>query len=187
MNLRKIFLIGLISLLLIHFGITLIYCFRADKTDKISHIARQYMLPLFHQNWKLFAPDLPEYNCDLEYRFSNDHGWSNWLDVTGHFGYDKYSKIETIEQGFVSALNWQVLNNYYSQNGLPQFDRLVKSPAYSSALFMAMKMHKTFLPGERQDSVQIRLHYRFTPPRDDARTSQTSVLEFPVYSPQQAQ
>lgn len=182
-SIHRFFVLALLSLLLIHFTMTLIYTFGAGASGKINHISQQYMVPMFHQNWKLFAPDLAKYNTDLQYRFANEKGWSNWLDVTEHFGFDKYSRIETVEQGFNSALNWQVVNNYYSLQGRPQFDRLVQSPAYSSALFMAMKMHKTFLPGERLDSVQIRLHYRFTPGMNESRTIQTSDLEFPIYAP----
>jgi len=178
-----IFIAGLVTLFVIHFTFTLIYSFGGSNSGKISHLSQRYMVPMFHQNWKLFAPEMPKYNSDLQYRFANDKGWSNWLDVTEHFGFDKYAKIETVEQGFNSALNWEILNNYYSLNGRPQFDRLVQSPAYSSALFMAMKMHKTFLPGERMDSVQIRIHYRFTPEMHQARTLQVSDLEFPIYAP----
>lgn len=182
-NIQRVFVLALLLAVSVHFSFTLIYSFKPEGPGKISHLAQRYMVPMFHQNWKLFAPDLAKYNTDLQYRFFNKKGWSNWLEVTEHFGFDKYSKIETVEQGFNSALNWQVVNNYYSLDGKPQFDRLVQSPAYSSALFMAMKMHKTFLPGEALDSIQIRLHYRFTPGMHEARTIRISDLEFPIYAP----
>lgn len=146
--------------------------------------ADSYCVPLFHQNWKLFAPDLPTYNAELHYRISGNGNWSEWADVTASFGFGRTSRMETIEQGFNVALAWQVMDNLYSRGGKKQFDRIVQSNAYASALFYVLKMQEIQQPGLRPDSVQLRLEYRFTPPPDQAYNFQKSYLEFPVYIPQ---
>ncbi len=140
-------------------------------------------MPLFHQNWKLFAPDLPVYNAELHYRIAHSGSWSGWADVTTSFGYGTSSRMETIEQGFNTALAWQVMDNLYSKAGKKQYDRIVQSNAYASALFYLLKMQEIHQPDAQVDSVQLRLEYRFTPPYDQAYTFQKSWLEFPVYAP----
>jgi hypothetical protein len=179
----KIFVVLAVLALAGHFTFVLIYSFRDFVPPKVQHLSDRYMVPCFHQNWKLFAPDLPKYNAELEYRFAKSSVWSDWFDVSAHSGFDKRSKIETVEQGFNSSLSWQIQNNYYSVEGRPQFDRLVSSPSYADALFMTLKMHQLKY-GEKPDSVQIRMNFRFTPAPDQARNFQFTYLEFPIYKPE---
>src|SRR5690349_17586122 len=82
-----------------HFAMVTLYSFRDDVANaRLRNLADRYSIPAFHQNWKLFAPDLPAYNVELEYRWTDAGGWSAWKDVSESFGFDKTSRIETIEQ-----------------------------------------------------------------------------------------
>ena len=46
-----------------------------------SNVVYHYMVPLFHQNWQLFAPEAPKSNNKLYYRWqAHDGKWSEWID-----------------------------------------------------------------------------------------------------------
>ncbi|MBX7051566.1 MAG: hypothetical protein K1X54_05995 [Flavobacteriales bacterium] len=181
------FLIGALATgmaaLIVHFVIILGYSFRDQLPASATKLTDRYAVPMFHQNWKLFAPDLPRYNAELEYRYFGNQTWSDWSDITKQCGFGPYTRMETIEQGFNTQLSWQVVNNYYALNGRAQFDRMVQSPAYANCLFYVLKMHELYVSKTKPDSVQIRLNFRFTPPPQQAHTYQISNLEFPVYVP----
>ena len=180
----RIFICLSLIAFLLHFLFITLYCFRDDMPFQINAYTDRYAIPVFHQNWKLFAPDLPRYNVELEYRYAQTSGWSDWRDASASFGYQSNSRMETIEQGFNTSLGWQVLNNFYSRDGRKQFDRIVQSTDYARSLFYVLKMHQIHVEKKQPDSVQIRLNFRFTPPPDKAYTFQTSTLEFPVFRPQ---
>jgi hypothetical protein len=183
-NLLFIFTLLAIVAMSAHLLFCIVYSFRQHMPRALVAKADGYCVPLFHQNWQLFAPDLPEYNSNLQYRIATSVGWSDWADATANFGYGITSRMETIEQGFNVALDWQVMDNLYSKAGKAQFDRIVQSNAYASALFYVLKMEEIHHPEIRPDSVQLRMEYRFTPPPNGAHTFQKSWLEFPVYAPQ---
>jgi hypothetical protein len=48
------------------------------------HVAQRYARPLFHQQWKLFAPDPPRCSCQVEYRLG-DQGWHPLDGRAGHY------------------------------------------------------------------------------------------------------
>lgn len=177
----KGFVAILILGMVVHFSITLIYVFRDQVPMSVNRYTDRYMAPVFHQNWKLFAPDLPKYNCELEYRMAYQNEWSDWQDVSSSYGYNDYSLLETIEQNILTQLNWQILNNLYSRNGEQQFDRIVSSTAYTDAMFMVMKMYRNANPGKKEEMMQVRIKYRFTPAPGE-NTLPEEIIEFPIYA-----
>ena len=177
-----VFTLFAMVLVALHFFLTIAYTFRENVSYPVAAAADNYAIPLFHQNWKLFAPDPAKYNAELEYRYARASAWSDWNDASAAFGFGNASRVETIEQGFNSSLGWQVVNNFYTKDGRAQYDRLVSSPSYVSALYFVMRMHNRFKQEESMDSIQVRLKFRFTPAPEMANTFQTSVLDFPIYA-----
>ncbi|MFM9984630.1 MAG: DUF5819 family protein [Flavobacteriales bacterium] len=177
----KVFVVAIVIALLGHFTLTIVYAFRENMPAALNQRTDRYMAPVFHQNWKLFAPDLPRYNCELEFRLAINNEWTDWKDASSFYGYDDYSSVETIEQNILTQLNWQLLNNLYTRNGVIQFDRIVRSTAYTDAMFMVMKMHRNAQPDKREEMMQIRIRYQFTstPHKDD---NHQEVIEFPIYA-----
>lgn len=179
--LLKAFVLALALGILIHFGITLVYVFRDNMPMALNRQTDHYMAPVFHQNWKLFAPDLPRYNCELEFRLAINNEWTDWKDASSFYGHESYSVVETIEQNILTQLNWQLLHNLYSRNGERQFDRILNSTAYTDAMFMVMKMHRNANPDKREEMMQIRIRYSFTPTPGQL-SGQDEIIEFPIYA-----
>lgn len=174
--------IAIILMMIAHFSITGIYVLRQLPVPEVVRIWTDiYSAPLFHQNWKLFAPDVPEYNTELEFRNYKNGAWSNWSDVSLANGYAVPSPIETIEQSICTSLAWQVSHNFYTKDTRQQFDRIVASFDYGRAIYFAHALYERTHGEATGDSLQLRLAFRFHPKMDAARTLQHSYLEFPVY------
>ncbi len=183
---RYIYLFTLLSigLLLMHFALTACYDFRTMLPASIRTIADRYSYPLFHQGMDLFAPDVPMYSMALEYRIFHHSGWNDWADISQHAGYDEHSRMELVEQSLSDALNYQVLHNYYSVDGVKQYDRIVSSSAFRNALYFALKMHDCSEHKVEFDSMQVRLNYRFTASPTSSEDASSASIEFPAYSSQ---
>ncbi|MEN9638587.1 MAG: hypothetical protein RLZZ262_455 [Bacteroidota bacterium] len=165
-----------------HVLATCIYTFHWPASGVLARMSYSYMVPLFHQNWALFAPNIPEYDAQLIYRNTTSDtimDWSDWRDVSSACGYDEYSKMEVIEQNILIQLNYQLHTEYYSINGVPQFDAIVKTPAYSKALYYAGRMHEKHF-GSWKD-LQIAVAYRFAQPDIPIERSSGDTLFFPVF------
>ena len=67
----------LLFLLVLNFSISLVYNF-TDVNGK-PVLMKQYMEPLFTQNFKIFAPEVPTEKYELFVRYFYDKGvWSSW-------------------------------------------------------------------------------------------------------------
>lgn len=166
----------------VHFALTTVYSFQyLPVPSGVREASQTYTVPFFHQNWKLFAPEVPAYDNQLEYRYAANGTWSAWSDVSGSLGYAPHGKIEYIEQVITGVLAWQIANNLYQRNQRMQFDRIVQSFDYRRALYFTKQLHEQTTGQTSGDSLQLRVKFRFTPPPDKAYTFQSSYLEFPVY------
>lgn len=176
--------VGLV-LVVVHFFLTSVYNLRYWAPPALRAVADLYSFPAFHQDMKLFAPDVAMYSVHLESRVYRDGQWQPWMDVTEKAGFDLRSRMERVEQNFNHALSWDVTQNLYSKDGVTQFDRLINGAAYRNALYYAWRMQTRFSPDETYDSIQIRLHYAFNPPAGQKAEVNHSQLAFPPYSKQQ--
>lgn len=183
---KSIFILTIagIVVLFVHFTLTTVFSIHEFVPPTLNQLSSNYTFPVFHQDWKLFAPNLAQYNTELEYRYSQKGNWSEWKDVSVGNNYEATSRIERIEQSFNHQLAWQVTNNLYSENGITQYDRILKSNAYRSALYFVVKMQALNHSEIKCDSLQIRLNFRFTPLPYSVKEPETEQLEFPVYVPE---
>lgn len=177
----RVFTITAVSALLFHFLMTAIYSLEYIPFPRaVRDAAFTYTLPFFHQNWKMFAPSVPEYTVQLEFREKKDSTWSSWGDASQSCGFDRRSRVEYMEQTISGALSWQVANNMYAVNKVRQLDRVMESYDYHRALYFIYSL-KNRTGQQVGDSAQIRLSYRFTPKPNMAANDQLSYLEFPTY------
>ncbi|MDX9750258.1 MAG: DUF5819 family protein [Flavobacteriales bacterium] len=64
-------------------------------------VAEWYARPLFHQQWRLFAPDPPVCGCDLQVRA--DGAWRSMADAPGHLRRRAITSLCRYVQGEVQA------------------------------------------------------------------------------------
>jgi hypothetical protein len=167
----------------VHFSLTTIYSLGTlPIPEKAQAAAYRYSVPFFHQNWKMFAPSVPEYSNQLEYRYKANGKWSAWLDATGSHGYGSHSRMEYVEQTINDGLSWQIANNMYVVNKTRQLDRVMESFDYGRAVYYILQMcERDGNKAQLNDSLQLRLGFRFTPKPGNAPTQQFSFLEFPPF------
>ena len=66
----------IVSFLLVHFVITYFYVAPDEfNVNGLKQLSGNYIKPVFHQGWSLFAPELPEYNVDVAYRTDSTGQW----------------------------------------------------------------------------------------------------------------
>ena len=79
---QYIIFIGCSVVLFVHIFCTLFFNFSSETENTlVVRAVRRYMLPIFSQNNKVFAPDPPLYNQQLLVRYYNTKkGWTSWID-----------------------------------------------------------------------------------------------------------
>ncbi|MCC6601012.1 MAG: hypothetical protein IT223_10110 [Crocinitomicaceae bacterium] len=175
------FTVFLFLLAVFHFGLTTIYNFSYLKWPSfLKTVAMRYSAPLFHQNWKMFAPDIAAYHTELEYRAHADSGWSIWQDVSASNGFGPRSRVEYMEQTINSGLAYQIANNVYTRDARRVFDGAVHSFDFRKAAYFTEELYERKTGKRLGDSLQLRVMFRFTPKPGSALSTQKSYLEFPA-------
>jgi hypothetical protein len=168
--------------MVVHLLATACYTTHWPSTGVIASMSHRYMVPLFHQNWSLFAPNIPEYDTQLIYRALSDDTsgtWTNWTDVSAGAGHDEFTTMEVIEQNIMVQLNYQLYSNYYSVGGQPQLDAMIKTAAYNKALYFAGRMHEKH--AGPWSELQIAQVFRFPQGELPIEDSQTDTLIYPTF------
>ena len=52
---------------------------------RVRYWSQAYARVLFHQDWRLFAPDPPECGCSVEYKGTQESEWRRLEDLHHHF------------------------------------------------------------------------------------------------------
>ena len=178
----KIYAIVGTSVLMLHFILTVIYA-----TDflvlprSVRQVSQAYTVPFFHQNWSMFAPEIPEHENELEYRFAQKGNWSSWRDVTAVHGFEKGSEMEYIEQSISSSLTRQIANNLIVKDGQYDFSTIQNSFDYNKALYYCLLLHEKSTGEVLRDSIQMRSKFIFTPKFGSTASDTTHYLEYPTY------
>lgn len=164
-----------------HFACTLIYSIPTLKVpDTAKAISQKYMYPYFHQGWKLFAPDVPEDQYLLEYRYSNSTGWSNYEQAETPESIS-HPRIGYVAQKLQVYLARDMKKNLYADDSTGvQFDHIVEDAAYLRVLYYAVRMHE-IRHNARPDSVQLRMTVQRTRPFGEEGGYLEREYEFPVF------
>ena len=79
----------LFCMLLFHFAFTLHY--NITEREKLSELERRYYEPLFKQNFKIYAPNVPDESTQLIIKYQTKKaGWSGWINP----GVQLYQQIQ---------------------------------------------------------------------------------------------
>lgn len=177
----KWLVIGLSAYLLFHFVCTLTYSLEYSPPNRLTALRNQYMVPYFHQGWKLFAPDVPKDQYELEYRFSSEGAWSPWSSSEDFEGISNHSRLPYVAQKLELLLGIDMRRNlYFNEDSVLQYDLIVSDVPYMRVLYFAVRRHE-ILHQSRPDSVQLKMRVVFTPPFDGSAVEAPREFEFPVY------
>jgi hypothetical protein len=180
---HKILIITLSSWLVIHITLTTIYA-----TDflilpqSVRAVSHHYTVPFFHQSWTMFAPEVPEYDMEMRYRYYTSKSWTTWQDVSEANGFHKRHRMEYVEQNILSGLSRQIADNFYYKNEKPVFEDVMKSFDYNKAIYYVISLHQGQSAEVLGDSVQIAVDFTFTNPPYIINSERTGRLEFPAIS-----
>jgi hypothetical protein len=132
-----------IAVVLLHTLLLAVYTFpESFVTERFRMVGQWYARPLFHQQWKLFAPDPPPCSCVLEGRFGQgewsaiDRGPDNYLQRRSLQNLARHVQAEVqrgdtiADQHLLQAMRMNILYGSYEPGGgydvpVPEF-RLVE-------------------------------------------------------------
>lgn len=150
--------------LLVHFAMTLIYTVPGVPVPAKAHgLAYRYMVPMFHQGWKLFAPDVPDYQIDVLFRYRpKQAAWQDWQSIQDVHGDARmHYALAKMSGPLSTALNDEEMGLYYVDS-IPQFDRVETTGAYKAMVYYFIKEFQS-RNQTPPDSLQLLFYYRFTP------------------------
>lgn len=177
------FTLVVMAALVLHFSFTLVYSVPALKVPQtLRDKSYTYSYPFFHQTWSVFAPNLPEYSTQLEFRVYRNDAWTEYTDATAALGTKGGHTAETIEQAMCSGLAYQLANNMFASHGRLDLQHVVESKSYGRAIYFVHAIGRRMYGSPVGDSLQMRLQFRFTPSPDQARNYQYSTFVFPSYA-----
>ncbi len=127
-----------------HFLLTFNYISEGRYSNKIlNKITSTYMLPLFHQNWKLFAPNPPLCQPKLLIRYSTDgHIFSSWQLVAQNLSktssiihISPSQKLYRLNEGMAR----HILFEYSQLNNPQEINTIKRKKVYESALQLGLQ------------------------------------------------
>ncbi len=144
------------------------------------------MYPSFYQGWSLFAPDVPKWHSDLEYRYFNDGEWAPWQSSSAFPGAVAHPVQARIAQKLNHYLTNQLRENLYYKNGVPQFDKVVTQGHYRGAVYLVRAELKQ-LNKRNIDSLQLKLNVSYAPEPGSGNSPEIKSVEYPVLTIQTEQ
>ncbi|QQR85460.1 MAG: hypothetical protein IPJ76_12680 [Flavobacteriales bacterium] len=70
----------------VHAVLLVAYTFPAEQVPvRLRFWSQAYARVLFHQDWRLFAPDPPACGCTLQVKGTDDGAWTDLSDQSRHF------------------------------------------------------------------------------------------------------
>lgn len=172
---RRASLIAL-AVFVLHFGFAVLYLLPGSWLPyKAKQVVYHYTVPLFHQNWQLFAPVPPKSNDKLEYRVADEAGnWSAWRDagaellqqhrryrVTWHGKlYNNYEDIgRRVNEAHYRFYNWYTANGRGVEEATEMANkRMIDTEAYRHAIAWCVWHHGAY--GSNTRPVAIECRYR---------------------------
>ena len=173
--------IGLwVVFLLLHLAVTTLYIFRSSLPQVFSNLSIRYCSPLFHQNWMLFAPDVSDYNVELEFLKHHDAGLKSWVNLSEEFGFEETSVMKRIENSIATGMAWDYTERVFSKDGILHYENFMESRSYHRAGYLIHR-YSNALGIICPDTIQMRLIFHFTQPPGSAEVFLTDSIILPPY------
>ena len=161
-----------------HVILASIYIFRDSFPSRVGNWATSYCSPLFHQNWMLFAPNVSEYDVQLQYCLDREDR-NHWMDISRNASGS--SPIERAERYFANSLTWDYVSLVFPKDGSLNFDAFVKSRSYQNTCRWTCNYLRC--SGiQMSDSLRMRLHYKFYDAENSPGISRSDSVLLPACS-----
>jgi hypothetical protein len=173
---------GALFVLVMHFTLTLVYSIPDVKfPESLKQASNNYMVPWFHQGWKLFAPDVPNYQVFLRYKVPKEGKWGSWQEPHALDSFRNHSRVYYMSK----KIGWMLMNDlqrnsYLDSLGQRQYDRITPATPYLRCLYYVTQHHKR-LHNEPLDSIQMGLDIQYAPDFHSGEIRDTSHFDFPIY------
>lgn len=153
--------------LLVHFTLTLVYTLPdVYPLFVLKGTANVYMRPLFHQGWELFAPNVPQQQFALEYRFADGSEWSEWQSAEEATGALDHPRTPYVAQKLQIMLARDLSRNLtYDEQGREDYSLVVNDVHYYRVLYFTVQQHY-WKYGAKPQRIQLRMHVQHTPAPD---------------------
>ncbi len=151
--------------LFVHFAFTLVHTLPDQMpTYPLRGIARAYMVPFFHQGWALFAPDVPQQQFDLNYRYldKQEGSWSEWMPANDLQPLTSHPRATQMVEKMLMLVARDLGNNLtYNNNDQPQYELVTTAKPYFFTIYYAVRRHE-LIHGTRPAYIQLKLGVRHT-------------------------
>ena len=155
------------------------------------------MIPVFHQNWRMFAPEPPLWNIEFEYKVQMKDGtWSNWNNPKRYLikkhqntRFLYYGKEYTLYLNLAKNLhgNYMVYRQKGFKNGLDNdsLERFIQvkwedDAYYKLAVqFFIAESEKKF--GDGIEKIAFRYVFNYPEPFHENIEKELEIIEFPVF------
>jgi len=178
MDSTRVRVIAMAFALLMHLLLCSLYIFRDSVAPRMAGIATSYCSPLFHQNWMLFAPNVSEYDVQLQFCTDIQHP-NNWNEVIGVS--NGASPIDRAERYFANALTWDYVGLVFPSDDTLNFDSFVQSRSYQNARKWLCH-YLQYSNMELADSLQIRLMFTFYDAKNPHGPARLDSIQLPTCS-----
>jgi hypothetical protein len=152
--------------LLIHIFCTLFFNFSTETENTLLvRAVRRYMLPVFSQNNKVFAPQPPLYNQQLVVRYYNaKRGWTSWIDPGKNLlniAYSNRFRVATTEHKVHEYVLAQIQDAYLVAEKQLTIDSLQKDYLlHDTRCIMAQHYFSDMMVKETPRSLFSKLQYK---------------------------
>lgn len=166
-----------------HFVCTLAYSLPADRVPEgMRQWSNNYMVPFFHQGWRLFAPDVPQSYYGLNYRFKSADGWSSFEPCNDLHRLTSHIRVRSVSQKLLMYMGRGMQKGLYlDDEGNHQYDVVVHQSAYHRLLYYAAQRHAAIY-GSRPDEIQLQMEVVFSSDFNSGERAEPLLYTFPVYN-----
>jgi hypothetical protein len=169
---------------ILHFVLLFWYQWPSDSQfDRKARPTARYAEPTFYQQWSLFAPDVNAYQVRMTYAAkSGNSDWTERLSPADSPHRVHRSAMRRMHQSMVHELGDFAARNWYVADSVLVLDAIIENHLFHGAVYLCAK-HRVLTSGERPDSLQIFLRYRYLSPPGNPADDEVYELKFPPISP----
>ena len=190
---RNIALTGA-ALFVLHFVVVVLYVLpHSWFPEPVNTATYHYMVPMFHQNWSIFAPEPPLTNDRLYYRVQDESGtWSAWIDPGAElrekhetyrltYHWKLYNIYETLGRNLHTTWwrKYQQIDEQYKRSEERATQEALEASRDTRSHQLAVDYALAHAASDAITAVQLKYERTFVPAPDAADPAKVETLLFP--------